>query len=260
MQINFGQEAPWERVWKKNGNAQLALIAVITCNSLPNKIQTSSRLFAATLQLFSSTSSLHFLFPLCSTAQLLLYFTAIKAGNSNQVAQHEFLQGQKRSELLFNAVSFLSFSFLSFSLLFPCCCTQPWLFIVYDSFSSLSSRSIFLVGSAVLLLPCVVRNTHHRYSCLSRWLLHFHFQFSSAESASEKWHWFNIALACRNHRKLRRVVLKYLYSTFFALTFFFVRVQYVLKRWPHLLRTEGYWPIEVPQANYWGKQSSNYDK
>lgn len=40
---------------KKNGNAQLALIAVITCNSLPNKIQASSRLFADTLQLLSSS-------------------------------------------------------------------------------------------------------------------------------------------------------------------------------------------------------------
>lgn len=39
----------------------------------------------------------------------LLYFTAIKPGNFNQVAQHEFLQGQERkSELLFNAAA-LSF-------------------------------------------------------------------------------------------------------------------------------------------------------
>lgn len=45
-----------------------------------------------------------------SSSQLLLYFTAIKPGNFNQVAQREFLQGQERkSELLFNAavLSFL---------------------------------------------------------------------------------------------------------------------------------------------------------
>lgn len=45
--------------------------------------------------------------------------------------------------------------FLSFPLLFSCRWTQPWLFIVYDSISNLSSRSIFLVGSAVLLFPFV---------------------------------------------------------------------------------------------------------
>lgn len=122
--LTLVREASWETSVKKNknGNAQLALIAVITCNSLPDKIQRpadSLPLHSAASSLLSS--SLRFLFPPCSAAQLLLYFTAIKAGNFNQVAQREFLQGQKRSELLFNAaVSFFpSFSFLPSSLFSP---------------------------------------------------------------------------------------------------------------------------------------------
>lgn len=121
----------------------------------PSKICTSTRfqavLFPHPPSVLPSVS--HSLSP--SSSQLLLYFTAIKPGNFNQVAQREFLQGHERSELLFNAVvlSFL-FSF-STSSLFSRRWTQPWLFIVYDSISNLSSRSIFLVGSAVLLFSPV---------------------------------------------------------------------------------------------------------
>ena len=61
--------------------------------------------------------ALCFIFSLSSTSQVLLYFTAIKAGNFNQVAQREFLQGQERkSELLFNVavLSFLLSTSISF--------------------------------------------------------------------------------------------------------------------------------------------------
>lgn len=57
--------------------------------------------------------ALCFIFSLSSSSQLLLYFTAIKPGNFNQVAQREFLPGQERTgELLFN-VAVLSFLFSS---------------------------------------------------------------------------------------------------------------------------------------------------
>lgn len=86
----------------KNSNDQLALIAILS-------FQVSSRCSAATALL---SFALCFLFSLSSSSQLLLYFTAIKPGNFNQVAQREFLQGQERSEPLFNAVV-LSFLFSS---------------------------------------------------------------------------------------------------------------------------------------------------
>lgn len=131
----------------KNSNDQLALIAILS-------FQVSSRCSAATALL---SFALCFLFSLSSSSQLLLYFTAIKPGNFNQVAQREFLQGQERSEPLFNAVvlSFLFFSPLHLISLFFHCWTQPWLFIVYDSISNLSSRTILLVGGAVVLFLCV---------------------------------------------------------------------------------------------------------
>lgn len=140
----------------------------------PSKICTSTRFQAVLLPhlpcvLHSVSHSLSS----SSPSQLLLYFTAIKPGNFNQVAQHEFLQAHERSELLFNAVvlSFL-FSF-STSSLFSRHWTQPWLFIVYDSISNLSSRSIFLVGSAVLLFSPVCTTVafsihiHLKDTCIS---------------------------------------------------------------------------------------------
>lgn len=115
--LNSGQENSWEACLFKKWYCTISFDCGYYMQFTPSKISTSSRFQAVLLPhlpsvLHSVSHSLS-----SSSSQLLLYFTAIKPGNFNQVAQREFLQGHERSELLFNAVVlFFLFSFSTSSL------------------------------------------------------------------------------------------------------------------------------------------------
>lgn len=119
--LNSRQENSWEACLFKKWYCTISFDCSYYMQFTPSKICTSTRFQAVLWPHLPSVlhSVSHSLSSSSSSSQLLLYFTAIKPGNFNQVAQREFLQGHERSELLFNAVvlSFL-FSFSTSSLFF----------------------------------------------------------------------------------------------------------------------------------------------